>query len=83
MESNKAYKVFRLIDENESIRRELLSCITSSELKEYLYNREMIFSFDELDELVLQLKSKDAPLLGKDALKARIEWFSLLLFSLS
>lgn len=83
MEINKAYEVFRQIEESPSIRRELMSCITSSELKEYLYNKELLFSMDELDELVRQLQSSDAPLIGKDALKARIEWFSLLLFSLS
>jgi hypothetical protein len=83
MAMNDAMKLIGAIGDDPSLRREMVSCTSLNELKEYLFNKGFQFSNHEFEEAVNVLHVKCQTFENADNLMAKAEWFNYLLYSMS
>ncbi|MBN2166149.1 MAG: Nif11-like leader peptide family natural product precursor [Marinilabiliaceae bacterium] len=79
MPVNDALKLIKAIDNDASLRREMVSCNSCNELKEYLFNKGYSFTNNEFEEAVKRCNTYDN---GRNLI-AKVEWYNYLIFSLS
>lgn len=83
MAINDAMKLLKAIDGDASLRREMVSCTSMDELKEFLFNKGYSFTHGEFEEAVNNMHVKCQTYENASDLMGKVEWYNYLIFSLS
>ena len=83
MAINDALKLIKAIGTDASLRREMVSCTSYDELKEYLFNKGFDFTQHEFDEAVNSLHVKCQTYENASELMSKSEWYNYLVFSIA